>query len=424
MLKSAVLSKMEDKKPELKNFFGELKKRYFLAPSNLDEYIFLDESAKARKRKAKTGYLIRGLQLIVSNACNFRCKYCFVNDMYNSKERTEFQTNSANQAMAWDIAKMAMDKMLKLLKENKHQTLTVEFFGGEPLTNWPLVKKILKYYHNKKYGVNIAYTITTNGSLITKEIAETFKKYNVAAVISFDSPKNKERVCADGRGALETIGGNLEILKKTGNWAAFNSTLSKETLPDYDGRALVDFAKQNGIAMIGLILDLDLKFYQNKNNKEQVVKKLWTTYQYAKQNGIAIAGYWHQIFNQIIGRQALNLRSGYKTCPAAGCKISVEPAGHIFICKCCSGYLGHIKNPEQVLASEKYLEYAMKAYRNAADCAGCEIENFCAGVCMGSLERKYDSMDIIEKSSCEVFKNITKKLIMELKDNEAQKLYL
>lgn len=424
--KSSALKDAEIKTKNIKlnKFLSDLKERHFLVPADFDEYTYIKNDEKLRAKKAKSGYLVRGLQLIVSNTCNFRCKYCFVNDLYNSVERASLQTSPQNQMMKWKIAKMAMNKTLKLLQKNKHKTLTVEFFGGEPLTNWPLVKKTIKYYKNKKYGIKIIYTITTNGSLITDEMAKIFKEYKVAVVISFDSPKNTERVSADGRNVLSLIEKKLKYLKQNSNWVAFNSTLSKETLPKYDGVALINFAKENGIAMIGLILDLDLKFYQLKNNRDSVLKKLWLTYTYARKNGLAIAGYWHQIFNQIIGKQALNLNSGYKTCPATGCKISVEPAGHIFICKCCSGYMGRIQNLQKALASSKYHEYAMRAYRNAPQCQGCEIENFCSGVCMGALEKKYGHTNIIEKSSCEIFKNITRKLIMNLNKNEAPNLNL
>ncbi len=66
----------------------------------------------------------------------------------------------------------------------------------------------------------------------------------------------------------------------------------------------------------------------------------------------------------------------------------------------------------------------MRAYRNALECKGCEIEGFCSGVCMGSLEKKYHRLDAIEKSSCDVFKGITKKLIENVSTKEVDVNYL
>ena len=137
-----------------------------------------------------------------------------------------------------------------------------------------------------------------------------------------------------------------------------------------------------------------------------------------------MVGYWHQIFNQIAGSQPLNLLSGYKTCPATGCKLSVEPEGHVFICKCCSGYLGHVARPDAVLQSEQYKRYAMQAYRNAPECDGCEIEGFCSGVCMGALEKKYHRIDMTEKGACQVYRGITRRLLENVSPDDVDVHYL
>ena len=66
----------------------------------------------------------------------------------------------------------------------------------------------------------------------------------------------------------------------------------------------------------------------------------------------------------------------------------------------------------------------MQAYRNASGCDGCEIEGFCSGVCMGALEKKYHRTDMVEKSSCEVYKGITKKLIENVEASGVDVNYL
>lgn len=408
---------------EINDYIRELRARCFLVPDTFDEYTIIENGIKERETRLKSGYLVRALQLVTSNTCNFRCEYCIIDDAYNSKERSEFQHSPSNQQMSFEVANLSIEKVIALLKKNKNNYLNVEFFGGEPLMNWPVIESVLNTFENGK-DIGLLYSITTNGSLITEKMAETFKKYGVTVVISFDSPENTERVCADGKNSIDLIRRSLEILKKNKNCVTFNSVISKETIDDFDGRKLVDFAVLYNIRMIGLILDLDLDFYKSDVKKERVLEILWDTYTYAKTQGMPIVGYWHQIFNQIMGRQAINLFSGYKTCPATGCKLSVEPAGHMFICKCCSGYLGHVSDIQEVLSSEKYNQYAMRAYRNAPACKGCEIEGFCSGVCMGSLEKKYGSLQVIEESSCSIFKKITKKLIQNLDENEADILYM
>ncbi len=409
---------------EIETYTRELKARCFLVPDGFDEYKIIENNIEERKKHAESGYLVRALQLVTSNTCNFRCEYCIIDDAYNSKERSEYQHSPSNQQMGFEVAKMSVEKLIALMRKNGNNYLNIEFFGGEPLMNWPVIKSVLKTFKNSKDEVGILYSITTNGSLITEKMAEIFKKYGVTVVISFDSPKNTERISADGKNSIELIERSLEILKQNKNCVTFNSVISKETINDFDGRGLVDFAKYYNICMIGLILDLDLDFYRDNARKKRILEILWDTYVYAETHGMPIVGYWHQIFNQIIGKQAINLFSGYKTCPATGCKLSVEPAGHVFICKCCSGYLGHVSNIHDILSSDRYKEYAMRAYRNAPECEGCEIEGFCSGVCMGSLEKKYSNLHVVEESSCDIFKKITRKLIQNLHENEANTLYM
>jgi uncharacterized protein len=399
--------------------------RYFLIPEGYEEYEIMQRDMDYRRQNASEGYLIRALQLVMSNTCNFKCKYCFVDSMYDSPQRTEHQHSELNKTMSFEVAKEAMDKLIALLRKNGHQYLNVEFFGGEPLTNWDTIKYILNTFGNGTKGeVEILYSITTNGSLITEEMSKIFKKYGVAVVISFDSPKSTDRVRLDGKSALELLIPKLEILKNDGNWVAFNSVISKETIGSYDSKGLVDFANQYGISMIGLILDLDIEFYSEACNKAEVIDRLWETYSLSVSQGIPVAGYWHQIFNQIIGKQALLFDSGYKTCPATGCKLSVEPEGHVYICKCCSGYIGDIRDFQKVLTSQKYLDYAMRTYRNSPGCEGCEIDGFCSGICMGALEKKYKSLYGKEVSSCEIYKEITRKLIANVDEKEVKSLYM
>jgi uncharacterized protein len=407
------------------SYINDLRTRSFLVQEGSIEYDLIEADYNRRKQYLKKGNLIRTLQLVVTNQCNFACKYCFVDKMYASQKRIELQHHPANMKMSVDIAIQSVNNLLAIIEGNGNTHLTIEFFGGEPLMNWPVIEAVLETFKNgNSNGIKIVYSITTNGYLITKKMAEVFKKYGVTVTVSFYAHRKTGQSVADKVKGGNRIKRNLEILKKNDNWVTFNTVLSKETIDAYDRKYLIDISKYYNVSMIGLILDLDLEFYQKKANKEKVLKELWLTYQYGQSQGMPIVGYWYQIFSQIIGQQSVNLLSGYKTCPATGCKLSVEPQGHVFICKCCSEHIGHISDLGYVLATPQFEAYAMRAYRNSTECQGCEIENFCSGVCMGSLEKKYNRLDVIEKSSCDVFKGITKKLIENLNTKDVDVNYL
>ncbi len=407
------------------SYINDLRSSGFLVEEESDEYGIIERDRRRREHYLSSGYLIRVLQLVLTNRCNFKCKYCFVNSMYDSREREYLQRAPENMNMSFETAERAVKALIDLCEKNGNRLLNVEFFGGEPMMNLPVIEKVLETFGGRSPGgVSISYSTTTNGWFITPGAAEMFKKHGVTVTVSFDSPGCDESVSLGMEKGGKKVRENLAILRDTGNWITFNSVICKENLDSYDGRRLVDDAKQFGVGMIGLILDLDLRFYKDPANKRRIVDALWETCRYGKEQGVPVVGYWQQLFRQITGQQPINLVSGYKTCPAAGCKLSVEPAGDVFICKCCSGRLGHISDLDKVIDSPGYREYAMQAYLNAPGCAGCEIEGFCSGVCMGALEKKYNKLDVVEKSTCEIYREITRKLIENMGREEARVNYL
>lgn len=393
-------------------YINNLLARGFLTIDGFDEYAMIEEDYRRRRMNLHSGYLIRALQLVMTNRCNLSCDYCFVKTIYNSEERSSLQCSSRNTTMSFETAKTAIEKMLEVMRKNGNKELYIEFFGGEPLLNWRVISRIMDTFKNGCDGdVAIKYSVTTNGLLLTSEMAKIFKKYNATVTVSIDSfDLNGRARPSCGKGSRHVMDG-LRILKEYDNWVTVNSVISGKTVNSFDGRILIEKVKHYNVAMIGLILDLNLTFYESADNRDTALRKLWETYILGQREGIPVVGYWHQIFQQIAGKQPTSHFSGYKTCPAAGCKLSVEPEGHVFICKCCSSRIGHVSDIEMVLHSPQYETYALKAYRNAPQCAGCEIEGFCSGVCMGALEKKYNTIDTIENNSCDIYKRITRKLI-------------
>ena len=317
-----------------------------------------------------------------------------------------------------------MRTLVDVMRRNGNDYLSVEFFGGEPLRNWPVIRHVLGTFKNQWGGVNILYSVTTNGSLITAEMASAFKAYDVTVTVSVDIPTKLTRLPLTVAKSADRIRDSLTLLREHGNTVTFNSVISKETLAHIDGRRLIDVAREYAVPIVGLILDLDLAFYRVPQNREQALGVLMDTYQYGREVGVKVTGYWHQIFKQIVGEQATVARSGYKTCPATGCKVSVEPDGSIFTCKCTSSDLGSISDFDQILTSDTYAEYAMQAYRHAPDCDGCEIEGFCSGVCMGSFENQFQRRDMIETGACDMFRRITRDLILDLPSSAAKPMHL
>jgi uncharacterized protein len=403
----------------LRSFANDLVIRGFLTPTGTDEYCFVQEDESARREHLRSGYLVRALQLVLDKRCNYRCSYCFMDFAPNALPVLG-QSDAAGRSgvMTTDVAGAAMREVIGVLKRNGNDVLNVEFFGGEPLMNAPVIGWVLETFGNEYDGVPILYSITTNGSLISEATARMFRRYGVTVTVSVDLPCQVDGAPRTVAKVGTRVERQLGILRDQANALTINAVISQSTIDLFDGRRLLDFASAYNAQMVGLILDLDLRFYKNPINRERAVRILLETSRYGREIGLPVGGYWHLIFDQITGQQAINLRSGYKTCPATGCKITVEPDGSICACECTHGELGEITALDEVLASGAYADYALQAYRQAPECAGCEIEGFCSGVCMGSLESTYERLDVVEAGACDIFRTVTRSLISEMPRSE------
>ncbi len=147
--------------------------------------------------------------LQLTQRCNLRCKYCIYSEDVNMHQRSH-----SNKDMHWETAKKSID----FLREHSVDSTQVNigFYGGEPLLRFSLIKQIVAYAREKFDGKELAFTITTNGTLLNEEIISYFEKEDVQLMISLDGPKeihDKNRVFPNGQGSFDTVMENLERLK-------------------------------------------------------------------------------------------------------------------------------------------------------------------------------------------------------------------
>ena len=132
---------------------------------------------------------ISSLTLVLSDRCNFSCPYC---PQQRGKNTLKFQ----------DIC-----DFLDLLRTRLAREAWLGFYGGEPLLSWPLVKKIVAYAENK-FKNRFRFTLTTNGSLLTKEQVLFFRDHRFSLGLSYDGMAQKFRDAASVtavKQALETL---------------------------------------------------------------------------------------------------------------------------------------------------------------------------------------------------------------------------
>ncbi len=414
-------SNLEERK-NAKKIIKEFIKRGFIFKSGSDELSDFKRFVEKRNRGLIKGKEIGLIQLVVTNKCNFRCKYCFLELMYCSEDRIRLQKDPKNQIMTKQDAKKYIQKVIDLIIKNKGKELYILFTGGEPLTNWPVVKYVFDEFGNgKKHGLKINYSIDTNGSLITDEIAKYLKKYNANTIVSFDSTHGKVRVLANGENSISIIMKNIKLLNKYKNRIALNTAITTETFPYFGekynyNKELVDFAANNGVSEIGIIFELNFELYK-KFSIEEIVRRAWEFYKYVRQNDIEVTGYWISMFHLIFENKHYN-QAGFKTCYATGPLLSIEPSGAVYSCKFSSAYFGNMNNFSEIFSSENYEKYAKLPFEKKDICNGCEIENFCSNICLGVREKKFGTISKMYEPTCSLYKELIKKLILDLNRDE------
>lgn len=158
-----------------------------------------DEYAQYIKDFKKRKTVVKALCLHIAHDCNLACKYCFA-------EEGEYHGRRA--LMSAEVGKKALDYLIE--HSGKRRNLEVDFFGGEPLMNFEVVKELVEYGRSKEkeYDKNFRFTLTTNGVLLNDEIMEFCNKEMANVVLSLDGRKeinDMMRPFRNGKGSYDVI---------------------------------------------------------------------------------------------------------------------------------------------------------------------------------------------------------------------------
>ncbi|SJZ36204.1 uncharacterized protein SAMN02745973_00277 [Garciella nitratireducens DSM 15102] len=142
---------------------------------------------------------IKAMCLHIAHDCNLRCKYCFASQGDFQGERS---------LMSQEVGRKAIDFLIK--NSGNRRNLEVDFFGGEPLMNFDVVKDIVKYAKEKekKYNKNFRFTITTNATLLTEDKMNYINQNMNNIVLSIDGDKSTNdfmRPTINGKGSYDII---------------------------------------------------------------------------------------------------------------------------------------------------------------------------------------------------------------------------
>lgn len=390
--------------------------------TNIDEDKLLDEISDLLTGKVN----IKNMVLHMTDYCNLNCRYCFIEDGIN--DDTYIRRN-----MPYYTCKKAIDKFFDIMdKKSSSKKPSIIFYGGEPLVNWNVIRKILPYIEDKesKANIEIDKVIITNATLIDDEIAKVLKKYNVETCISLDGYKDVNdinRRYRNNKGSFDDVIRAINILRNNGVEPALSSVMSKESVDRIEETAkfLFDELEIKGLGFNHVSILPENKNYSSydssyENDYAEALIKMQEIIQerypdvYEKRMGIKINSFLDKKFN-------------VSSCTATGLQISVSTDGFIGVCQ---GYMGTRKTFNNTVFDESYdprndeifIQWSKRSPLNIKTCRDCIAIANCGGGCPRNANVLTGSIWGLDEGFCRFSKLACEWMIWEnFKDESIKK---
>ena len=348
---------------------------------------------------------IKAMCLHVAHDCNLRCKYCFAStgDFGEGRRLLDFETG-----------KKAIDFLIE--KSKGRHNLELDFFGGEPLMNFEVVKQIVEYARSleKEHNKLFRFTITTNGMLLTDDKIDYINKEMYNVVLSLDGRKevnDRMRFCVNGSGSYDIILPKFQKMAKErgdgqyyirGTFTKYNKDFSNDVLHFYE----------KGFEQISIepvVTDPKLPYALTEEDLPEVYaeyEKLAKIIIEKRKNG-EFFNFFHFMIDLDQGPCAIKRLRG---CGCGNEYVSVTPEGDVYP---CHQFVG---KPEWIMGSVNDLSlnteikdsFAKTTVYTKPECRTCWAKFYCSGGCnannleyAGSIKKPYKVACDLEKKRLE-----------------------
>ncbi|MBQ2944327.1 MAG: thioether cross-link-forming SCIFF peptide maturase [Ruminococcus sp.] len=355
----------------------------------------------ADKLKAKTAGVVKALCMHIAHTCNLNCSYCFASQGKYHGDRA---------VMSFEVGKRALDFLVE--NSGTRRNLEVDFFGGEPLMNFEVVKQLVEYARSieKEKGKNFRFTLTTNGLLIDDDVIDFANKEMSNVVLSLDGRKeihDRYRVDYAGNGSWERIVPKFQkLVDARGGKNYYMRGTFTHANPDFleDIKQMLDLGFSE-LSMEPVVCapgdkeeltqeDLPVVLEQYEKLAELMLKhdkegKPFTFYHYM----IDLTG-GPCIYKRISG------------CGSGTEYMAVTPWGDLYPCHQFVGEekfkLGDIW--QGVTNTEIQKEFASCNVYARPDCSDCWAKLYCSGGCAANAYHSTGSVTGVYKYGCELFR--------------------
>lgn len=347
--------------------------------------------------------------LVLTEDCNFRCKYCFENE------------NPKKLYMSKKTAKKALDMFCAENNKNAEKR-EIYFYGGEPLLNHKTFDYSLGYikelFETGKLKKPTILNLITNGSLIDKRIEQNIdmQRFNVA--VSLDGPKeihNEARIYSGGKGTYDNVIRGINILKDNGVNFGLSCTIGKHNVDSLD-KIMEWFVTDVEAKSVGFNILLHQTGGTNTMSApiEKVTKKIIDAFEIAREHGI----YEDRILRQV---RAFSEEMFYPyDCGGCGRQIVYTPDDKIGPCLAFLGtkeYFVPVKN-EKLEMNEKpiFREWLDRSTLTLTECKECENIGVCGGGCHYNAYRKNGDIHKKDEDYCKYVTGVLDWLVLDLED--------
>ena len=363
--------------------------------------IYRDFVLDFKKRKT----VVKALCLHIAHDCNLACRYCFA-------EEGEYHGRRA--LMSFEVGKKALDFLVANSGSREH--LEVDFFGGEPLLNWKVVKQLVEYgrsleeANHKKFR----FTLTTNGVLLNDEIMEFCNREMSNVVLSLDGRKeinDKMRPFRNGSGSYDMIVPKFQKFAESRGQKNYyvRGTFTRNNLDFADDVIhYADLGFQQ-MSMEPVVADPAEDYAIREEDIQQILKeydKLALEYIKRKKDGRGF-NFFHFMVDLDQGPCAIKRLSG---CGAGHEYLAVAPNGDIYPCHQFVGnkdfLMGNVNENKIDENIEKMFERS-NVYTKEK-CKNCFAKFYCSGGCSanaynfnGDINKPYELACEFEKKRLE-----------------------
>ncbi len=365
--------------------------------------------------KKKTAGVVKALCLHIAHTCNLNCSYCFASQGKYHGDRA---------VMSFETGKRALDFLIE--NSGTRRNLEVDFFGGEPLMNWEVVKQLVAYAREieKKYNKNFRFTLTTNGVLVDDDVIEFANREMSNVVLSLDGRKeihDRFRVDYAGNGSWEQIVPKFQKFVKArenknyyirGTFTHANTDFLKD-IEEMLSLGFTELSMEPVVCAPGdpselTQEDLPVLFEQYEKLAELMLKR--------KNEGSPFT-FYHYMIDLSDGPCIYKRISG---CGSGTEYMAVTPWGDLYPCHQFVGEekfkLGDIWNG--VNNHEIQNEFLSCNVYERPECRDCWARLYCSGGCAANAYHSTGSIKGIYKYGCELFRKRMECAIMVAAANE------